>query len=147
MNSDFWVKSEAICQWFSRMTKSRVKIIGKSHHEWTQRRYLRQRMYYFFLTRYFTYNSAKTSDPSLISPLSQGRSFLTYYCDVTTVDLWRHANVGCWHYDVILVDCSCTRKLAQRRSLLVNNSREYRYLITRYSWLSVFDSIHMPVDI
>ena len=41
VNNDFWVTSEAICQWFSRVTKSRVKIIGKSHHEWPQNRYWR----------------------------------------------------------------------------------------------------------
>ena len=34
MNNDFWVTSEAICQNFSRVTKSRVKIIGKLLHEW-----------------------------------------------------------------------------------------------------------------
>ena len=28
------VTSEVICQWFSRLTKSRVKIIGKSPHKW-----------------------------------------------------------------------------------------------------------------
>ena len=66
-----------------------------------------------------------------------GRSFLTYYCDVTTVDLWRHANISYWQCYVIFVDCSCTRKLAQKRSSLVNNSREYRFLATRYSRLSV----------
>ena len=37
VNNDFWVTSEAICQWFSRVTKSRVKIIGKSPHEWPQK--------------------------------------------------------------------------------------------------------------
>ena len=39
MNNDLGVTSEAICQLFSRVTKSRVKIIGKSHHEWPQNRY------------------------------------------------------------------------------------------------------------
>ena len=67
----------------------------------------------------------------------QGRPFLTEHCDVTTIDLWRHANAKYWYYDVIFVYCHCTRKLAQRRSSLVNNSREYRYLATRYSQLSV----------
>ena len=51
-------------------------------------------------------------------------------CDVTR--MWDTSVVT-----VIFVDCSCTRKLAQRRSSLVNNSREYRYLITRYSRPSV----------
>ena len=41
VNNDFWVTSEAICQWFSRVTKSRVKIIGKSYHEWPKNRYSR----------------------------------------------------------------------------------------------------------
>ena len=42
----------------------------------------------------------------------QGRPFLTEHCDVTTNDLWRHANAKYWY---------C----------------EYRYLATRYSRLSV----------
>ena len=33
VNNDFWVMCEAICQRFSRVTKSQVKIIGKSHHK------------------------------------------------------------------------------------------------------------------
>ena len=41
VNNDFWVTSEAICQWFSRVTKSQVKIIGKSHREWPKNRYSR----------------------------------------------------------------------------------------------------------
>ena len=67
----------------------------------------------------------------------QGWHFLTQHCDVTTIHLWRHANARNWHCDVIFVDCHCTRKLAQRRSSLVNNNREYRYPATRYSRLSV----------
>ena len=67
----------------------------------------------------------------------QARPFLTQHCDVTTIDLWRHANAKYWYCDVIFVYCHCTCKLAQRRSSLVNNSREYRYLATRYSRLSV----------
>ena len=68
-----------------------------------------------------------------------GWSFLTQHCDVITVDLWRHANVRHWHCDVIFVDCSCTRKLAQRRSSLVNNNREYWFLTIRYSRLSMWE--------
>ena len=72
----------------------------------------------------------------------QGRPFLTEHCDVTTNDLWCHANVKNWYMknwycDVIFVYYHCTRKLAQRWSSLVNYSREYRYLTTRYSRLSV----------
>ena len=39
VNNDFWVTSQAICQWFSRVAKSRVKIIGKSPHERPKNRY------------------------------------------------------------------------------------------------------------
>ena len=39
--------------------------------------------------------------------------------------------------DVIFVYCSCTRKLVQGRSWLVNNNCEYRFLTIRYSRLSV----------
>ena len=41
VNDDFLVTSGVICQWFSRVTKSRVKIIGKSPHEWQKNRYSR----------------------------------------------------------------------------------------------------------
>ena len=75
------------------------------------------------------------------------RSFLTQHCDVTTVDLWRHENVGYWHCDAIFVDCSCTRKLAQRRSSLVNNNHEYRILTIRYSRLSVEEQGYLDASI
>ena len=67
----------------------------------------------------------------------QGWPFLTEHCDVTTIDLWRHANAKYWYCDVIFVYFHCMRKLAQRRSSLVNNSHEYRYLANRYSRLSM----------
>ena len=78
---------------------------------------------------FWTYRSAANNDRSLISPLSLGT--------VITVDLWRHMNARHWHCDVIFVDCSCTCKLPQRQSSLVNNNLEYRVFTTRYSRLSV----------
>ena len=48
-----------------------------------------------------------------------GQSFLTSHCDVTTVDLWHHANVGYWHCEVIFIDCSWAHNLGQRWSSLV----------------------------
>ena len=74
MNNAFWVTSEAIYQWFSRVTKSRVKIIGKSHHEWPKtsrvkiigkshhewpkKRYSWQRIYYFIsYTQFYVLNT------------------------------------------------------------------------------------------
>ena len=47
VNNDVVVMSGGICQWFSQVTKSRVKIIGISPHEWPKNRYSRYRMYYF----------------------------------------------------------------------------------------------------
>ena len=95
-------------------------------------------LFYFLhaIVSWTVHNSAKNNYRSLISPLPlrTGRSLLIWYRDVTTVD---HANAGYWHCDIIFVDCSCTCKLVQRRSSLVNNNREYQFLITRYSRLSV----------
>ena len=51
----------------------------------------------------------------------QGRPFLTEHCDVTSIDLWRHANAKYWFCDVIFVYCHCTCKLAQRWSSLVKS--------------------------
>ena len=53
VNNDFWVTSEAICQWFSRVTKSLVKIIDKSHHEWPKIVIHGNECFILFLTRYF----------------------------------------------------------------------------------------------
>ena len=36
VNNHFWVMSEAICQKFSRVMKSLVKIVRKSYHEWPE---------------------------------------------------------------------------------------------------------------
>ena len=92
VNNDFWVTSEAICQRFS----SRVKIIGKSNHEWPKNRYSRQRMYYFIsYTLFYVLEHTillKTIIDGSFRNCRQGRHFLTSHCDVTTVDLWHHAN-------------------------------------------------------
>ena len=61
--------------------------------------------------------------------------------------LWCHTNVLYWHRDVTFVDCSCTRKLTQRRSSLVNNNREYRFLTTRYSRLSVWKKVSWLLEL
>ena len=93
-----------------------------------------------FLTRYFmswTHNSAKNNHRSLILQLSPRTV-------VSDLALWRHHSgsvtsrereiLALWHH---ICHCSCTCKLAQRRSSLVNNNREYRFLITWYSRPSV----------
>ena len=95
VNNYFWVTSEAICQRFSRVTKSRVKIIGKLHHEWPKNRYSRKRMYYFISYTLFCPEHKvllKTIIHRSFRNCRQVRTFLPQYCDVTKVDLWRHAN-------------------------------------------------------
>ena len=141
VNNDFFVTSEAIRQWFSRVTKSRVKIIAESSHEWQKKSLftVTNVLFYFLhaiLCREHT-NPLRTIIERSFRHCCQGRPFLTEHCDVTTIDLRRHANAKYWYCDVIFVYCHCTRKLAQRRSSLVNNSREYRYLAARYSRLGV----------
>ena len=41
VNNEFWVTRDAICQRFSLVTSSLVKIIGKSPHSWPKSRYSR----------------------------------------------------------------------------------------------------------
>ena len=152
MNNDFLSTSEAIRQWFSRVTKSRVKIIAESPHEWQKKSFLTVTNVLFYFLHVIFYhehtNPLRTIIERLFRHCCQGRPFLTEHCDVTTNDLWRHANAKYWYCDVIFVYFHCTRKLAERRSSLVNNSREYRYLATRYSRLSVHDDVikwkHFP---
>ena len=87
VNNDFWVTSEAICQWFSRVTKSRVKIIGKSHHEWPKKSlFTVTNVLFYFLHAILcpgTHNSAKNHHRSLISQLSPRTAFSDFA-------LWRH---------------------------------------------------------
>ena len=86
VNNDFRVTSEAICQRFSRVTKSRVKIMGKSHHKWPQIVIHGNECIILFLTRYlmsWTHNSVKNNNRSLISQLSPRM----VVCDLA---LWRH---------------------------------------------------------
>ena len=88
VNNDFWVTSEAICQWFSRVTKSRMKINGKSHHEWHKTVIHGNKYIILFLTRYLmslTHIFSKNNHRSLISQLSPRTGFY----DLT---LWRHHN-------------------------------------------------------
>ena len=119
VNNDFWVTSEAICQQFSRVTKSWEKILGKSHHEWQEK-------------SLFTVTNALLDFLNIILCLEHAIPLKTIINR-----RFRHKNVANWHGDVIFVDCSHTCKLTQRRSSLVNNNREYRFLATWYSRLNV----------
>ena len=86
VNNEFLVTSGVICQWFSRVTKSRVNISGKSPHEWTKIVIHGNECIILFLTHNFlswTHCSATNNHRSLISPLSLRKVF----CDLTL-----------WHY-------------------------------------------------
>ena len=88
MNNDFFVTSEAIRQWFSRVTKSRVKIIADSPHEWQKIVIHGNECIILFLTRYFmswTHKSAKKYHRALISPLLPRAAF-------SDRALWRQHN-------------------------------------------------------
>ena len=137
VNNDFFVTSGAIRQWFSRVTKSQVKISLTSDKKSL---FTVTNVLFYFLHAILCHehtNPLRSIIERSFRHCCQGRPFLTEHCDVTTIDLWRHANAKYWYCDVIFVYCHCTRKLVQRRSSLENNSCEYRYLATRYSWLSV----------
>ena len=90
MYNDYWVTSEAICQWFSRVMKSRVKIIGKSHREWPKKSlFTVTNVLFYFLHAILcpgSHNSAKNHHRSLISQLSPRTAFSDF-------TLWRH---HCW---------------------------------------------------
>ena len=86
VNNDFLVTSEVTCQWFSRVTKSRVKIIGKSPHEWLKYRYSRQRRYYFiYYTLFHVLNTPfRLKQPSIAHFAIVAKEGL--FC----LPLWRH---------------------------------------------------------
>ena len=86
MNDDFLVTSEMISQWFSRVTKSRMKIFGKSHHEWPKKSLFTVRNVLFYFLHAILcpeHNSTKNKHRSLISPLSP----TTVFPDLV---LWHH---------------------------------------------------------
>ena len=88
VNNDFFVASEAIRQWFSRVTKSRVKIIAESPHEWQKIVINGNECIILFLTRYsmsWTHKSAMNYHRALISPLLPRAAF-------SDRALWRHYN-------------------------------------------------------
>ena len=133
----FVVTNEVFRQWFPRWQK---------RHGWKPlpNRFTsdKKRKSVFTVTHtlfYFLHAILQTNPPKTITNRSfrhcrQG--YLSQHCDVTAFDLRRHANASYWYRDVISMDLSCTRKLAQRRYSLVKNNREYRYPATRFHRLS-----------
>ena len=90
---------------------------------------IRHRMYYFISyvlfyvpNTHFRYKQPSTAHFTIAT---KGGLFQVSFC--IHHDLWRHAIGRYLHCDLIFVDCFCTRKLAQKRSSLVNNNHEYRF--------------------
>ena len=141
VNIDVFVTSEVIRHYFSRVTKSRVKIIVESPHEWHKSLFTITKVLIYFLHAILCPGHTillKTIIDCWFRHCGYGRPF----SDLAlwrhhSWNVWRHANVGYWHCDAIFVDYSCRRKFEQRRSSQVNNNREYRFLATRFTRLSV----------
>ena len=140
VNNDFFVTSEAI----------RQKIIAESPHEWQKIVIHGNECIILFLTRYFmswTHKSAKNYHRALISPLLPRAAF-------SDRALWRHHNwsvTSCereilvlWRHVCLL---SLHAQIGAKANSLVNNSREYRYLATRYSRLSLKNSVSLPAGL
>ena len=133
VNNDFFSRVRRLGNHFHSSLPNRLTLTKKSLFTVTN-------VLFYFLHAILCHehtNPLRTIIDRSFRHCCHGRPFLIEHCDVTTIDMWRHANAKYWYCDVIFVYCRCTRKLAQRRSSLVNNSREYRYLATRYSRLSV----------
>ena len=119
---------------------SRVRWFANDFHEWLKLLFTVTNVLFYFLHAILCFETPfhyKQSSITHFAIDAKDSLFSNYHCDVITVDLWCHANARHWHCEVILVDSSCTRKLAQRRSSLVNNNREDPFLTIRYSRLSV----------
>ena len=78
MNNDFWVTSEAICQWFSLVTSSLVKIMAKSPHSWPKYRYSRLLMYCSLYLYNWNSYTTKTASLYLDAPSSYISETNTY---------------------------------------------------------------------
>ena len=89
-NEDLGGMCEAICQLFSRVTQSQVKIIDQSLHEWAAKSlFMVTRTLFSFLTRYFmhwTHEHVEDNHRSLSSPLSPRTVF-------SNLALWRHHRI------------------------------------------------------
>ena len=71
MNADFWVTRDAICQRFSLVTSSLVKIFGKSPHSWPKNRHSWLLMHYSIYISCFLTIKMKTAQQGLIISVSR----------------------------------------------------------------------------
>ena len=97
---------------------------------------------------------------SLISPLSPGTFFLTWYCDVTMDQSVTSRDDEEWYCDVIFADCSCeaTWVLAQAGNKTSSNPLYTKlnimklenintYLIDRFMFCVAIDKVPQPLGV
>ena len=106
-----FVTSRAIRQLFSRVTSSLVKIIAESPHSWQKISIHGNSYIILYFTRHFMF---------WLSTQTLKNNYR-----LSQFNLWGHVKASYRYREVIFVDCSCTRKLVQRRSSLVNNNPGY----------------------
>ena len=130
-----FVMSELIRQWFSLLTKSRV---AEFHYEWQKVDIHSNSYIILFLTHYLCpdrhIQPLKQSSIAHFPIFAKGGLFWLNIVTSPQFNLW-HANAR--HCDVIFVDCSYMRKMAQKWSTLANNNLYYQFPVTWISRLSV----------
>ena len=123
-----------------------MKIIGKSH-------YKRPKKLLFVVTNVLLYLLHAILCPEYTIWLKQStiahfaivaKHGLFWLSIATSLRLICDVNARYCHC-VIFINCSCTRKLAQRRTSQVNNNHEYQFLNFRYSRLSTCKNMRLYV--
>ena len=131
VNNAFWVTNEATTSDFHEWRSHEWKLSANRITSDPKSLFMVTNVLFYFLHAILYPWTHKIADFAIVA-----RDGLFWFNIVTSlVVLWRHTNAGYWQCDVTFFDCFCTRKLAQKRSPLVNNNREYRILTTRYSRL------------
>ena len=114
VNNDFWVMSEAICQWFSRVTKSQVKIIAESLHEWQKSLFAVTKVLSYYLHVILCHEhtdplSSELSSSANFAIVSKGSLFwltivksLQLICDV----MWTRDTGIVTSYSSIVIACA-----------------------------------------
>ena len=85
MNNDFWSRMGQFANDFYAWRESL--------HKWPKSLFTVSHILSYFWSAFVCYKFIH----DLFPHCRQGRSFVTYHCDVTTFSLWRHANARNWY--------------------------------------------------
>ena len=105
---------EAIMQQFLLVTSSLVKSIAEWPHKWQKSSFPANHFFIYSIPAILCIEHTKPSKTIIDVSFRQcewKRYFLTLYCNVTTIDLWRHANNRCCYCDVIFFARAIWRKV------------------------------------